>query len=86
MKQPKIDQIKDALVLIGWKEDRYGHMQKTTLSGVTYRVKVQAISVRFELRREKEWLKVSNAYTKDVVVLEDGRVQIGKVILKTDEK
>lgn len=81
MKQSKLDQVKEALVKLGWKEDSYGHMKKTSEKGTTYRVKVQAISVRLEKRVDSEWFKVSNAYTKDVSVLEDGKVQIGKVVL-----
>ncbi|WP_391560678.1 hypothetical protein [Robertmurraya sp.] len=80
MKKPKIETIKEALILWGWKEDRYGHMQKTAQSGTPYRVKVQAISLRLEKRIGSDRFKVSNAYLKDVIV-DDGKVQIGKVVI-----
>ncbi len=81
MKPSKLDQIKEALTLLGWKEDSYGHMKKASEQGNTYRIKIQAISVRVEKRIDSEWFKVSNAYIKDVVILDDSRVQIGKVVI-----
>ena len=80
MKPSKLDQIKEALTLLGWKEDSYGHMKKVSATNTTYRIKVQAISVRLEKRVDSEWFKVSNDYMKDVTVT-DGKVQIGKVVV-----
>lgn len=87
MKKPKATTIKEALTLLGWKEDAYGHMQCTTKTGKKYRVKMQATSVRLEVRQVelKEWVRVESAYMKDVATDAD-HVTIGKVVLKPSSK
>lgn len=84
MKKPKATTIKEALTLLGWKEDAYGHMQCTTKTGKKYRVKMQATSVRLEVKNVElgEWVRVKSAYMKDVVLTEDGCVVVDKVVLK----
>lgn len=89
MKKLTAESIKTALSLLGWKEDAYGHMQFTSAIGRKYRVKMQKISVRLEVKRDmgakSEWVRVENSYVKDVVV-GDGTVTIGKAVLKALEK
>jgi hypothetical protein len=48
----------------GFERDKYGHYQKTTATGKRYRIKLQAHSMRWEIRNEeiKEWVKQWGAY------------------------
>lgn len=81
----------------GWKEDAYGHMQLSQQVAAKddpkhvvtreYRVKMQDISVRVEVRGERQsdgtrpWIRYGGAYLKDVVELPDGRFRIGSLML-----
>lgn len=88
-------EIIDVLIEQGWQQDRYGNLQKSfdNEKGTdTYRIKFQAISVRFEVKvvhaateyskATSSWVKLNGAYYKDVALTEDGRVRIGKKVLK----
>ncbi len=81
-KKMTAESVKTALSLLGWTEDAYGHMQCTGKTGKKYRVKVQATSVRLEVRNIelKEWVRIESTYIKDVVIV-DSAVVIGKVRL-----
>jgi hypothetical protein len=89
MKKLTAESIKNALSLLGWKEDTYGHMQCVSMGGTKYRVKMQATSVRLEVKRDMgtttEWVRVESSYIKDVVI-NDGSVVIGKAVLKIINK
>lgn len=87
--------LKTALQAVGFKEDRYGHYVKETVSKrldeagkpipMLCRVKMQATSVRVEVKHVsgdfKEWVRVDGAYLKDVVVEADS-VKIGRHVFK----
>ncbi len=40
----------------GWYEDRFGHMQKKTVSDRMQRMKFQARTVRFEIKTSAGWV------------------------------
>lgn len=54
-----------------WKEDRYGHFV-VTHNDKKYRLKIQAMSVRFEkqalIAGKNEWLRVISDYYKNITV------------------
>jgi hypothetical protein len=64
MKKLTAESIKTALSLLGWTEDSYGHMQCTGKTGSKYRVKMQATSIRLEVKKDMgnkaEWAWCSN--------------------------
>ncbi len=83
--------LKQELTNRGWKEDRYGHHQKELrlVNRETreeklrvYRVKLQATSVRVEVKSELGWVRVDGAYLKDIEITETGAIQIGRKLLK----
>jgi hypothetical protein len=85
------EQLKLELAARGWKEDRFGHHQKVLKRTLwetgaetekTYRVKVQATSVRVEVKTVVGWVKVDGAYFKDIEITDHGAVQIGRKLLK----
>jgi hypothetical protein len=86
--------VRRAIAALGWEEDRFGHF-KSPSGGL--RVKMQKTSVRLERKvsypatdfcaARSEWFKVTGAFIRDVVVLEDGRVAVGsKVIRRREER
>lgn len=95
-----IKELKAALTSKGWSEDAYGHMKRTIKvlasedgkDTITYRVKVQKISVRLERQYEieatqyspasKNWANIVSCYLKDIKVREDGCIVIGNKVLK----
>jgi len=87
------EQLKQELNSRGWKEDRYGHHQRTLkvtnretgeVTDRKYRVKIQATSVRVEVKPDdfNQWIKVDGAYFKDIKITENGSIQIGRKQLK----
>lgn len=82
----KQEQLREVLKQDGWTEDNWGHYQRRLVSGKKYRIKMQSISIRLEVRNEelKEWIKVDGAYYKDIELkqtergprLKFGRAQI----------
>jgi len=92
-------QLRAALALLGWNEDAYGHMQitrqvpakgdPTHVVSREYRVKMQATSVRVEVRGERQsdgvrpWIRYAGGYLKDCAVLPDGRVKLATIIFGT---
>jgi hypothetical protein len=70
----------------GWKKDRFGHYHKElefTRKGTEEkvlrpcRVKVQATSVRVEVKCGKEWFRRTGDYYSRMVFLEDERIRVG---------
>lgn len=58
-----------------WAEDRYGHF-KLEWKGIQYRLKIQALSVRYERRyRDGSWFNKASDYFRNVTVI-DGRLKI----------
>jgi len=83
-KDNKIQSIKDLLVSKGWVEDRYGNF-KLQQPTKTYRVKIQDISIRYELQwtradNSKDWVNVRSDYLKNVEIIEDN-IKIKDVLL-----
>jgi hypothetical protein len=77
-----IDALRAMLPRCGFKEDAYGHFQRSILDDhgkpkSAIRIKMQQTSVRVEVELGNEWRKADGAYLKDVVIAEDG-VTIGK--------
>jgi hypothetical protein len=75
------DGIKDALIALGWEEDRFGHLQTVGPNGTKFRCKLQSISIRVEKKAESQWFMMVGAYYKDVVLYPDGKVKVGKLCL-----
>jgi len=82
-----------ALKVLGYKQDRWGHMQKesifsrgTTIQVEGYlRVKFQAISVRLEMKIKGSelWHRKSSDYLANVRILDNGSIVIGNKRLKS---
>lgn len=78
-----IEQIKEYFFKLGYTEDAYGNLKKTSSSGTQYRLKFQAISVRFEKGYKdshdgsQKWIKIGGDYLRDVKFKDDGRLLIG---------
>lgn len=83
-KDLKLQQIKDILRSKGWAEDRYGNF-KLQQPTKTYRVKIQDISIRYELQwtradNSKDWINVRSDYLKNVEIIENN-IKIKDVLL-----
>jgi len=85
-----------ALKILGYKQDRWGHMQKELLFNRGkddekegyLRVKFQAISVRLEMKIKGSdyWYKKSSCFIKDVQILDNGSILIGTKRLKSKQE
>jgi hypothetical protein len=77
------EELKNVLEGFGFKPDRFGHMQKKLADGVKLRVKFQAISVRYEFKPtgSSTWYLRSSAYLKNVKIMDDGRLKMGRYAL-----
>jgi hypothetical protein len=73
-----IEAIKNKARELGWKDDKYGHMQRVGSSGQSKaRLKFQDISVRYEIKINEpghNWVLRSSSYYKDVKIEDDGLV------------
>ena len=85
-----------ALKILGYKQDRWGHMKKesifsrgTTLEVEGYlRVKFQAISVRLEMKIKGSdyWHRKSSDYLANVQILDNGSIVIGNKRLRSKKE
>ena len=85
-----------ALKVLGYKQDRWGHMQKETIFNRGekeqkegyFRVKFQAISARLEIRIKGStiWLRRSSDYLANIQILENGSIVIGTKRLKSKQE
>lgn len=84
----------------GWKLDKWGHLQKTLkfynkerqLVPRDYRIKLQASSLRVEVRvhypaseyspARNEWMRQGGDYYSNIELLDGARLRIGKHLLK----
>lgn len=57
----------------GWREDRWGHYQKSG-GGKTYRLKISRVAARYELKTEYGWMRIASAYLRDVFISPDGKL------------
>lgn len=74
----------------GWVCDKWNHLRKERSFSVdgkqevrSYRVKLQPISCRYEVRTNgpnPQWVRLSGAYYRDCLAIEDGRLKVGSVI------
>lgn len=92
----KKEELVPFFVALGWKEDRFGNLQKVyqyrnadtgAIRSKTRRLKFQATSVRIEVKSDAknssggyDWIRVGGGYYKDIVKLPDGRIKIGTVL------
>ena len=63
----------------GWKEDKFGHLQKENNIGDHFRFKLSAISVRYESQltfydNKHEWFRHGSGYYKDLSITSDGKL------------
>jgi competence transcription factor ComK len=76
-----------------WIEDSWGNFKNESSDGKVYRVKIQANSVRLEVKCNVEasqyspassfWVKLDGAYFKDIKISEkSGGLVIGRKIIK----
>jgi hypothetical protein len=72
--EKKVREIQAWAAQNGWTKDRYGNWKKEE-DGRQYRLKIQAVSVRYELKTTfGEWMLLSNAYLKDITITPDGKL------------
>jgi len=83
-KEMNKDELRSILVEFGFKPDRFGHMQKELKDGSKRTVKFQVISVRYEWKSEKgsQWYFKSSDYLKNIKLMDDGRLKIGRLAFK----
>ena len=65
----------------GWREDRYGHLQRTTCmpegcprEQKTYRLKLSSIAVRYEVKSAASWVRLRSGYYKNLNITADGKL------------
>lgn len=65
----------------GWREDRFGHLQRTTCMPEgrprevkTYRLKLSSIAARYELKTSSGWLRLRSGYYKNLSITADGKL------------
>ena len=65
----------------GWKEDRYGHFQRTPCMPEgcprevrTYRLKLSNIAVRYEVKTSAGWVRIRSGYYKNLTITADGQL------------
>jgi hypothetical protein len=90
------DTLIQALTALGYKQDRWGHMQKETVFNRGkdeekegfFRVKFQAISVRLEMKIKGSdmWHKISSDYLVNVQILDNGSILIGNKRLRSKQE
>lgn len=63
----------------GWKDDGYGHLQKTNDKGQWYRLKFGKMVVRYEVKVKhangSEWLRLRSGYYGKLSVAPSGKIQ-----------
>ena len=58
----------------GYTQDRYGNLKKEH-GGKQYRLKIQAVSVRYEVRTESgDWVRIRGGYFKDITITPEGKI------------
>lgn len=70
-------------LLKGWVKDGYGHLQKES-KGKQYRFKIQASSVRYEVKihigetqyskGQNEWVRIRSGYLKSLSITPEGKL------------
>ena len=88
--------LREALTNLGYKQDRWGHMQKETVFNRGnddekegyLRVKFQVISVRLErkIKGSDYWFKISSDYLANVKILDNGSIVIRDKRLKSKQE
>ena len=78
-----------------FKKDKWGNYQATLNNGKTYRFKIQATSIRFEVKvtfeatkyspSKTEWMRVDSAYFKDIAITEDNKLKFDSRLFKPTE-
>lgn len=62
------EEFKRACLAEGWKEDRYGHLQKE-MDGRQYRMKLSPIMARYELKTQSAgWVRITSGYYAKLAV------------------
>ena len=57
----------------GWKEDRWGNLQKAT-HGQTYRLKLSTVAVRKEVKSSAGWVRLASGYYSKLTIDDDGNL------------
>lgn len=72
--EAKVRQIREWAVGRGYTQDRYGNLKKEE-NGRHYRFKIQATSIRYEVRTESgDWVRIRGAYLKDITITPEGKI------------
>ena len=65
----------------GWREDRYGHLQRTSCMPEgcprevrTYRLELSNITARYEVKTAHGWLRLRSGYYKNLAINADGKL------------
>ena len=72
--QEKVRQIESWATQQGYVKDRFGNLKKEE-GGRQYRLKIQAMSIRYEVRTESgDWVRIRGGYLKDITITPEGKI------------
>lgn len=79
----------DTMVSRGWKLDRFGHLvkdikvlYKNEPCILPHRFKLLGISLRFEVKLDRQWRLKSRGFYKEIVYAENGSIDVAGVRFK----
>lgn len=62
----------------GWQRDHWGHLQRVIgvppKAAATYRLKLSAIAVRYEVRSTSSWVRLRSNYLSKITVTPEGKL------------
>ena len=58
----------------GFCLDNYGHYQKVTTEGKIYRLSFNKLAVRYEVKIQNEWVRISSGYYKNISISSDDKL------------
>lgn len=73
--EKKAEAIRAWALAKGYTQDRHGNLKMTVSSGKQYRLKIQALTVRYEVRTESGgWVRIRGGYLKDIYFTPEGKI------------
>lgn len=70
----KLQQIEAWALGQGFSKDRFGNMKKSH-NGKEYRLKFQALTIRYEVRTESgDWVRIRGGYIRDIWITPEGKI------------
>lgn len=72
--EKKVREIQAWALEHGYTQDRHGNLKKEH-GGNQYRLKIQATSIRYEVRTESgDWVRIRGGYLKDITITPEGKI------------